>query len=282
VLRALQRADLRIVHRVVDSENRSPMRCIRFAIRDPVGLFQCGLRRRDGARTGARNVPDTPFIFVPGRSRGICRCALSPVPSTCDEDESRASATAVERAIQEQRNAVREETRKSALGPANWQERDIEAALDCFITIDAQGLCDRIQSGAEKTFGYARDEVLGKELAELIIPAGMRASHRRGLKHYHGTGRADTGQTLEISAMRKDESDFPVELAEVPIRLPDQTLFSAYIRDIRERRRAERTCWKRRALSVNSPRTSKRYLADRSIEERMPLYQPHIRGNMGP
>src|SRR5258708_4959060 len=85
---------------------------------------------------------------------------------------------------------------------------DGEAALDCFITIDAQGCVIEFNPAAEKTFGYAREEVLGKDLAGLIIPAGMHASHRQGLKHYHATGEGPIlGKRIEVSAMRKDGSE---------------------------------------------------------------------------
>lgn len=116
----------------------------------------------------------------------------------------------------------------------------MDAALDCIITMDNKGIITDFNPAAEQTFGYGHAEVLGRELAEVIIPPSLRDSHRRGLAHYFATGEAPVfNRRTELIAMRADGAEFPVELTVVPIRLSGQTAFTGYLRDITERKRAE-------------------------------------------
>ena len=64
----------------------------------------------------------------------------------------------------------------------------LTSALDCIITMDAQGRVLEFNPASERVFGYTRAEVIGQELAELIIPPALRDRHRRGLAHYLATG----------------------------------------------------------------------------------------------
>jgi PAS domain S-box-containing protein len=114
-----------------------------------------------------------------------------------------------------------------------------EAALDCIITIDEQGKIVEFNPAAERTFGHAREDVLGVELAEAIIPPSLREAHRRGLAHYLATGEGPVfGHRLELTALRADGSEFPVELTVTRVDLPGQQLFTGFVRDITERTQA--------------------------------------------
>lgn len=118
----------------------------------------------------------------------------------------------------------------------------LESALDCIITIDHAGKIIDFNPAAEKTFGFTRTQVWGKEMAELIIPPSLREKHRRGLAHYLATGEGPVlGKLLEMSAVRADGTEFPVELAITRIRLGGPPMFTGYLRDITERKRAEAT-----------------------------------------
>src|SRR5262249_4985464 len=93
---------------------------------------------------------------------------------------------------------------------------------------------------AEKTFGYARAEVLGRKLSELIIPPGLRDAHRRGMAHYLATGVGPVlGRRVELPALRADGSEVPSGISIVPTILDGKPIFTGYLRDITERRRAE-------------------------------------------
>ena len=86
----------------------------------------------------------------------------------------------------------------------------IESALDCVITMDHRGRVVDFSRAAEETFGYSRDEVIGKSLAELIIPPDLREQHLAGLARYLETGEARIlNRRLELTGMRGDGSRSP-------------------------------------------------------------------------
>src|SRR5258706_1434714 len=187
--------------------------------------------------------PDIPFIFVSGSvgEEYVIGAMKQGAHDYVMKTNLVRLSSAVERAIQEQQQRTARRDTEYALRASELRKRSIvESALDCIITVDAQIRIIEFNPAAEKAFGYEREEILGRELAELVVPAGMREAHRRGLKHFLATGEGPIlGRRIEVSALRKDGSEFPVELTVVPIRLPDQTLFSAYISDITERKRIE-------------------------------------------
>ena len=114
------------------------------------------------------------------------------------------------------------------------------AALDCIITIDHEGRIVEFNPAAERTFGYSRSEALGRVMAGLIIPPAYREDHRRGLSRYLATGEGPVlGRRFEITAIRAGGEEFPVELAIAPISSGERPLFTAYLRDISERKRAD-------------------------------------------
>jgi PAS domain S-box-containing protein len=107
------------------------------------------------------------------------------------------------------------------------------------VTIDHEGCITEFNPAAERTFGYRRDEVMGKQLANIIIPPSLRDEHRRGLARYLATGEGRVfGRRLEMTAVRADGSEFPVELAVTRIPLNGLPSFTGYLRDITERKQA--------------------------------------------
>src|SRR5687767_10028817 len=81
----------------------------------------------------------------------------------------------------------------------------LEAALDCIITIDDQGRVLEFNPAAERTFGYTRENAIGRPIDALIIPPALRSQHRRGLARFRATGEARVlNQRIEIEAMRSD------------------------------------------------------------------------------
>jgi PAS domain S-box-containing protein len=116
----------------------------------------------------------------------------------------------------------------------------LRTALDCIITIDQQGKIVEFNPAAERTFGYRRDEVMGQEMAELIVPPALRERHYRGLAHYLATGEGPVlGRRIEMPALRADGTELQVELAITAIRLDGHPLFTAYLRDLSESKRVE-------------------------------------------
>ena len=127
-----------------------------------------------------------------------------------------------------------------ALATVAHERAILESALDCIITIDARGAVVEFNPAAERAFGYRRDDVLGKEMAQFIVPPALREQHRAGLARYLATGvGALIRSRVEVTAMRSDGSEFPVELAITPATSNGEMFFVAYLRDITERKRAE-------------------------------------------
>jgi two-component system, sensor histidine kinase and response regulator len=125
----------------------------------------------------------------------------------------------------------RGEARKAAM---------LAAALDAIITIDHQERILEFNPAAERIFGYARAAALGQRLSELIIPPAYRAAHRRGMQHYLASGEGPVlGRRVELPALRADGSEFPAEISIVPTVLDGRPIFTGYLRDITERKRAE-------------------------------------------
>jgi PAS domain S-box-containing protein len=125
----------------------------------------------------------------------------------------------------------RSEARKAAI---------LDAALDCIITIDHEGCIVEFNPAAERTFGYRRDDVVGRQLADAIIPPSLREKHRQGMARYLATGEKRLiGRRVEMTAVRADGSEFPVELAISRIPLEGPPSFTCYLRDITERKATE-------------------------------------------
>jgi diguanylate cyclase (GGDEF)-like protein/PAS domain S-box-containing protein len=116
----------------------------------------------------------------------------------------------------------------------------LEAALDCIVTADHSGRIIDFNPAAEKTFGYARVDVVGNEIAQCIVPHSLREKHRTGLRHYLSTKEgAFIGRRVETVGMRSDGSEFPIELAIHAIELGGRPMFTAYARDITTRKMME-------------------------------------------
>ena len=117
----------------------------------------------------------------------------------------------------------------------------LESALDAIIAIDHEGRVIEFNAAAERTFGYRREETLGRELAELVVPESLREAHRRGLDRYLAT-RSPTilGTRLELTAIRRDGTEFPVELTVTRMSGVEPPAFTGNVRDLSVQKRAER------------------------------------------
>ncbi len=159
---------------------------------------------------------------------------LSASPITDSEGKPQAFVGVVRDLTERRRaeEALREsEARKGAI---------LESALDCIITMDGDGRITEFNPAAEKTFGYTRAQVIGKALDETIIPPSLRERHLHSLARHLATGATSLlGKRVEITAMRADGSEFPVELAVIRIGRDGPAMFTGYLRDISDRRRVE-------------------------------------------
>src|SRR3954468_21910162 len=123
---------------------------------------------------------------------------------------------------------AREEARKDAI---------LRTALDCIVSMDAQGRIVEWNPAAEQTFGYARHEAMGRPLAEVMVPERLRQGYKAGLALYLTTGEESViGKRGELTALRRNGDEFPVEVAITVMRTEEGPLFTAHLRDITERK----------------------------------------------
>ncbi|MBI4401008.1 MAG: PAS domain S-box protein [Nitrospirae bacterium] len=143
--------------------------------------------------------------------------------------------------VQAQQEREHARTAEAALRESEERTRLIvETALDAVITIDEGGWITDWNPQAETIFGWSRQEAIGQRLSDTIIPPQYRDAHESGLRHYLATGEGPVlNRRIEITARRRDGHEFPVELSISPARRGNIYTFSAFVRDITERKRAE-------------------------------------------
>jgi PAS domain S-box-containing protein len=117
----------------------------------------------------------------------------------------------------------------------------VAGAIDCIVSMDAAGTIIGFNPAAESTFRTTRDEVIGRKLADVIIPPSLRAKHEEGLARFIATGEENIlGHRLELPARRLDGTEFPAELSITLDTTTGEPHFTGFIRDISERKEAER------------------------------------------
>ncbi len=183
------------------------------------------LTNSDGIRLGTLCLLDTkPRSFSQSQAASLRDMAALVVR----ELEARCTTAQMALEISERQSA---EARKLAV---------LDAALDGIITINHEGRVIELNRAAETMFGYPAAQAVGQELAELIIPPAYREGHRRGMAHFLSTGEGPVlNKRLELSAVRADGREFPIELAITRIAAEGLPVFTGHIRDISVRRGIE-------------------------------------------
>src|SRR5262249_16381698 len=116
----------------------------------------------------------------------------------------------------------------------------VDTANDAYVAMDASGMIIDWNRQAETTFGWSREEAIGRAVAETIVPPRLRGAHERGLNRFLATGDGPVlNRRIEISAVHRDGREFQVELTISPIRFATGYVFSAFLHDISERKQAE-------------------------------------------
>jgi PAS domain S-box-containing protein len=116
----------------------------------------------------------------------------------------------------------------------------IESSLSAIVIMDSYGLITDWNYQAEKMFGWLRNEAIGQRLEDVIIPLRFRNAHLQGLKLFLHAGIGPIlNQLIEHVAIRRDGSEFPVELSIAPLKLGNTYIFSGFIHEISARKAAE-------------------------------------------
>ncbi len=115
----------------------------------------------------------------------------------------------------------------------------VRSAHDAIISIDSRGKINFWNKAAEIIFGYSADEMVGKTLT-LIMPERFRQKHQKGINRVVSTGKSRIiGKTVEVAGLRKDGSEFPLELSLAKWGTREGIFFTGILRDITERKRVE-------------------------------------------
>ncbi|MCZ6502037.1 MAG: SpoIIE family protein phosphatase [Gammaproteobacteria bacterium] len=186
----------------------------------------------------------TSMLDVPLRARGttigiVCHEHIGAARVWTSEEQLLAGSLA-DLATLALESSERKQTEK-ALRHSELRTRAIIAkALDAIVTIDEQSRIVDWNPRAKIVFGWSRDEAIGKTLYDTVIPPREHDRHREGMKHFLTTGKAPIfNKRIELTAIDKKGREFPVELSVSPLHVGGSLVFSAFIRDITARVRAE-------------------------------------------
>lgn len=180
------------------------------------------------------------WLFLTGQRMGFYDSTLRLVLSSVSTVIIFVALILWNASLLERADRVRQEIQTELNRSEEGKATILDTSLDAIITMDHSGRVLQFNPAAQKIFGYAEAEVVGQEMGQLIIPPSLREQHRRGLASYLATGEGPVlGKRIEMTAMRADGTEFPVELSITLNAGGGLPVFTGFVRDITERKRAE-------------------------------------------
>ena len=183
---------------------------------------------------------DIPFIVVSGTISESD--AIAAMRSGAHDYVFKGNLSRLRPAVErEVRAAAERKTARAAQGEYLRRLRSIfDSALDAVVTMDTSGVITDWNPMAETVFGWPRSEAVGRTVVDTIIPPRYRVAHSLGLRHFLATGDGPVlNKRLELAAMHRDGHEFPIELSISATLSASGYVFSAFVRDITERQRAD-------------------------------------------
>lgn len=154
----------------------------------------------------------------------------------------------------------------------NMKSAIVDASLDALVTIDTEDRIVEFSRSSEALFGWRRDEVLGKCMADVLVPSSFREAHRKGMAIFKDTGKGPLlGKRVEVPAMNHEGNEIPIELALVPLKLNGQVFVTAFMRDISERLENQKRLEEEKKRAEEASLAKSRFLSHMSHELRSPL-----------
>ena len=144
------------------------------------------------------------------------------------------------------------------------------SALDAIVVINHEGQITEFNPAAEKIFGWLSQDIVGKKLADTLIPAAQRQIHKQGFERYLTTGEKRViDNRVELIAAHAEDKEFPIELTVTTVTVDKQPIFIGFVRDITARKLNERMLEERNLALERSNRELQdfAYIASHDLQE---------------
>lgn len=220
-------------------------------------------KRNDSRKKGMSDVYQIPIITKSGTEKWM---VISGAPNF-DSHGNQVGSIGIHLDISDQRRLANENAFKDSK-----LSNLFEVSLDALISVNDLGVVIEWNPQAEKIFGYSKDEIIGKQLSKTIIPHAFRKAHSDGMDNFHKTGHGPVlNKRIEITALRKNGEEFPIELTIFPIEHDESHYFTAFVRDITEIKQSRETMTEALKQQTELNTLKSKFVSMTSHELRTPL-----------